>query len=224
MTFRIADELREALAVQPETGMGYQLVELSIPARRAEYILVFNATHVAGKRGKARAVREGAEDVSLRRAARAVIAPEPGTRVRAVTLAEARRVGVSVATDYRRGQGPAMDNPLGESSLGERFFRFSAYADDIRILADGAVTRGTYVTTYTDGITAKIGAEAVERYALPNPEPAVHRFWLRPPDPIPVRRGTVQPAFGRKGGGDEVIFEEGAPTGTCHKRDSIPAS
>lgn len=103
MTFRIADELREALAVQPETGMSYQLVELSIPARRAEYILVFNATHVAGERGKARAVREGAEDVSLRHAARAVIAPEPGTRVRAMTLAEARHVGVSVATGYRRG-------------------------------------------------------------------------------------------------------------------------
>ncbi len=61
MTFRIADELREALAAQPETGMGYQLVELSIPARRAEYILVFNATHVAGERGKARAVREANE-------------------------------------------------------------------------------------------------------------------------------------------------------------------
>ena len=111
MTFRIAGELRKALAVQPETGMGYQLVELSILARRAEYILVFNATHVAGERGKARAVREGAEDVSLRRAAWAVIPPEPGTRVRAVTLAEARRVGVSVATGYRRGQGPAKDKP-----------------------------------------------------------------------------------------------------------------
>ena len=61
MTFRIADELREALAVQPETGMSYQLVELSIPARRAEYILVFNATHVAGERGKARAVRQADE-------------------------------------------------------------------------------------------------------------------------------------------------------------------
>lgn len=70
----------------------------------------------------------------------------------------------------------------------------------------------------------KTGAEAVERYALPNPEPAVHQLWLRPPDPIPVRRGTVQPAFGHKGGADEVIFETGAPTGTCHKRDSIPPS
>ncbi|MCH7475424.1 MAG: hypothetical protein IH878_15860 [Gemmatimonadetes bacterium] len=61
MTLRIADELRDALAVQPETGMGYQLVKLAIPARRAEYILVFNATHVAGERGKARAVREADE-------------------------------------------------------------------------------------------------------------------------------------------------------------------
>ena len=41
--------------------MSYQLVELSIPARRAEYILVFNATHVAGERGNARAVREADE-------------------------------------------------------------------------------------------------------------------------------------------------------------------
>ena len=82
MTFRIAGELRKALAVQPETGMGYQLVELSILARRAEYILVFNATHVAGERGKARTVRDGAEDVSLRRAALGVLTPESGTRDR----------------------------------------------------------------------------------------------------------------------------------------------
>src|SRR5436190_1959944 len=65
--------------------------------------------------------------------------------------------------------------------------------------------------------------EAVERYALPNPDPATHRFYLRPPAPIPVRRGTVQPANGHQGGGDEVIFDNGAPAKTRYKQDVIPS-
>jgi hypothetical protein len=66
------------------------------------------------------------------------------------------------------------------------------------------------------------GMDAVRRYALPNPDPAVHRFFLKPLAAIPVRRGTVQPAYGRPGGGAEVIFEEGAPAGTKYEQDEIP--
>jgi hypothetical protein len=50
----------------------------------------------------------------------------------------------------------------------------------------------------------------------------LHRFYLRPPDPIPVRRGRVQPAFGQPGGGVEVIFETGVPPRTKYKQDTIP--
>ena len=76
-----------------------------------------------------------------------------------------------------------------------------ATKDDARINhADGSVLPGTYVTTQADGLRITNGKEPVERYALPNPDPAVHRFWLKPPARIQVRRGTVQPANGHQGG------------------------
>ena len=64
--------------------------------------------------------------------------------------------------------------------------------------------------------------DAARRYALPNPEPAVHRFYLAPRVSIPVQRGTAQPAFSQPGGGVEVIFTGGAPAGTKYNRDQIP--
>lgn len=70
--------------------------------------------------------------------------------------------------------------------------------------------------------SARTGKDAVRRYALPNPDPAVYRYYLEPPTIIDVRRGTVQPAFGQPGGGAEVIFENGAPSGTKRAQDRIP--
>ena len=130
-----------------------------------------------------------------------------------MTLAEARRVGVSPATGYRRGQGPAKDNPLGESSLGERFLRFSAYADDIRILADGAVTRGTYVTTYTDGITAKIGPHISA--ALHKPGTRVRVRWCQQAARAAVRRSILSgfPAHAKARAGPCRILNIEYPTG-----------
>ena len=68
----------------------------------------------------------------------------------------------------------------------------------------------------------KSGMDAVRRYALARPEPAVHRYYLEPRRLISIRRGTVQPAFGQPGGGVEAIFERGAPAGTKRKQDEIP--
>jgi hypothetical protein len=118
--------------------------------------------------------------------------------------------------------GPADEAAPEQSEGSEQFLRFSAFVDDLRIRADGSVVPGTYATTRDDGIRVKSGSEAVARYALPNPDPAVHRFHLGPPHPVEIRRGTVQPAYGHTGGGAEVIFDVGAPARTCLHRDQIP--
>jgi hypothetical protein len=203
--------------------MGYQFVEVMLKDRdlRRE-ILVFNCEFAAESGGRVM-VREGMQEVQKRRLELALQAPDDGVSLRVLTREEAVKKGLLGPSGYSAQQGAASDGPLVSSRPEERFLRFSAFVNDVRILPDGSVRPGTYVTTHDDGIAfVKTGMDAVRRDALPNPDPAVHRFYLRPPEPIPVRRGTVQPANNQPGGGAEVIFEQGAPAGTRYKRDKIP--
>ena len=212
---------RAALAQQPETGMGFQVLELQHdPYGTVRHALVLNGMDAREWSRGSLAVREEVEqaaDTVLR-----ALEGEVGrTFFRVLSRSEAENVGALESAAV--GDGPADGAPIEESLPGESFLRFSAYANDCRILTDGSVTPGTYVTTREDGMTyVKSGMDAVRRYALPSPEPAVHRYQLEPPRLILVRRGTVRPAFGQPGGGVEAIFERGAPAGTRRKQDEIP--
>jgi hypothetical protein len=211
---RIQDELRQ----QPETGMGWQLVEVR---RRYETVATEAVVRTPGATGDR--VREGFAVNQVRRAEELLESGSSLAALRVLTRAQAVTEGVIPRSFAILAQSPAADAPTEWSDTGERFLRFSAFARDHRILPDGSVTAGTYVTTYADGLKVTTGSQAVARYALPNPDPAVHRFHLRPPEEILVRRGIVQPAFGQPGGGVEVIFENGAPARTLYHYDTIPA-
>lgn len=50
--------------------------------------------------------------------------------------------------------------------------------------------------------------------ALPNDDPASHRFLITPVPATIVQSGIVQPSFGKPGGGVEVIFTNGSQRGT----------
>ncbi len=223
MTIRLDASLTSALLGQPETGMGYQFVEVTLKDRNLRRdILVFNG-QLAAESGGRIMVREGLDDVRRRRFELALKAPDGGVSLRVLMRAEAVKKGLLESREYRAEQAPASAGAIELSRYEERFLRYSAFTDDVRILPDGSVRPGTYVTTHEDGMThVATGMDAVRRYALPNPDPAVHRFHLGPPTPIPVRRGTVQPANNQPGGGAEVIFEVGAPAGTRYKQDEIP--
>jgi len=211
---------QEALARHPETGMGYQVVHLPGVHDAQQSAIVVNGERALERIPGVRAVREDLSrlaDGGLLRALREEVA---GVAFRVLSRAEAVEAGILEPTD----DGPADAAPVEASDAGERFLRFSAFDNDRRILANGAVTPGTYVTTLKDG-TANVrnGMDAVRRYALPNPDPAVHRYLLVPPSIVAVRRGTVQPAFGQPGGGAEVIFDKGASAGTMQGKDQLPA-
>jgi hypothetical protein len=223
VTIKIDARLSRTLLEQPETGMGYQIVEVRRPGAPTRHAVIANATDFIKVVGGPRYVREVSE-LDIRRTEFELKYPSAETAIRVLKRDEAARLGLQEARE-RKGRGAAKENPVEDSLSGEKFLRFSAYDDDPRILPDGSVKKGTYVTTLVDGEKVKTGTEAVERYALPNPEPAVHRFHLQPPPPrtIVVRRGTVQPDFGHEGGGDEVIFEDGASGGTYRgERDRLP--
>jgi hypothetical protein len=224
MAVKLHKSWTDALARRPETGMGYQIVELRGIGLRPQHIVVVNGMEaVEPARGRL-VVSEGVEKSVVDRVVTALSKSASDTSFRVLSRVEAVAIK---AIDSRSlpGTGPASEAPLESSKPQERFLRYSAYANDVRILADGSVLPGTYVTTYDDGMThVKTGRDAVRRYALPNPTPAIHRYHLKPPEPVTVRRGTVQPAFGQPGGGVEVIFETGSPpgTGTKEKQDQIP--
>jgi hypothetical protein len=205
-----------------ETGMGFQVVETESDNRRLQPLVVLNARTVLEPREQRLLVSERIEKAADRRDLELLQKAYAGERVRVLETRELSQRQL-LEKAYRTGSGPASEAVPEESDPDEQFLRFSAYADDIRILADGSVRAGSYVTTHTDGMLhVHSGMDAVRRYALPNPAPATHRFKLKPPYEIRIRRGTVQPANNQPGGGDEVIFDEAGPPGTCYERDRLP--
>lgn len=110
------------------------------------------------------------------------------------------------------GANDAPPEPLIEK---EQFKRFSAFANDRRVTARRGLLPGSYTTTAEDAKHVHSGRDAVRRYALPNPMPAVNVFTVDPPTPGPIlQRGIAQPAYGQPGGGVEVIFVNGSPDKT----------
>ena len=109
---------------------------------------------------------------------------------------------------------PATEGDQKKTEDGEVFMRFTAYINDRRITPEKGLLSGTYATTEADSQHVKTGAEAVERYALPDPKPAKYRYRIDPLEATVYREGTVQPAYDHKGGGVEVIFDEGTDKDT----------
>lgn len=97
------------------------------------------------------------------------------------------------------------------TSVGEKYWRMSAYANDRRITADRELVAGTYVTTDSDVEFIASGLGAVGRYALPNPFPSIYGFQVTPYPGRRITLGTVRPNYGQAGGGVEGVFQD--PTG-----------
>ena len=81
---------------------------------------------------------------------------------------------------------------------------------------------GTYATTEADARTVHTGRPAVARYALPNPEPAIYHFTIKPPKDTKIKRGAARLANNQSGGGAEVFFADGTADRTVTGPDTIP--
>jgi hypothetical protein len=141
---------------------------------------------------------------------------------RATLLKEASYRHFADSLELRNSNAGAADAPDEYSRVGDRFKRFTAYRNDRRITTGHGLLPGTYATTEEDARNVRTGKEAVARYALPNPKPAVFRFTIAPIEKTKLRRGIVQPAFGQPGGGVEVFFVDGSVDNTVTGPDQIP--
>lgn len=220
------DEARtKDLLALPESGMGYQLIEFVTDDARRRHGFAFNAEIVLGTDEPLSQLREHRR---LILAQLQLAAKTPGALIRELSLVDRnhrafRSLMVNEAQQHYGGKsGAAKDAPIVSTKVGEIFVRFSAFANDRRINPDKSLQPGTYATTEADARLVRTGIEAVRRYALPNPDPAVNRFTLLPPKPAAIQYGIVEPAHGQPGGGVEVIFPRGTAAGTVVHQDTIP--
>ena len=204
------------LDAAPESGMGFHLVEFDLDRSRVQG-LALNASLVPLESDLG-LVQERLPFERLAKSAPELIDP--------ANLRVLRREHLQRGTKLSQLMGVrtsgVSEAPIEFSESGSRYFRFSAFRDDRRILEDGSLRPGTYATTDADGAQVKTGLEAVDRYALPNPDPAVHRFRIAPRTKTPLRQGIVQPAYGHRGGGTEIIFEMGTNPGSLIDHAVLP--
>lgn len=211
--YRLTEPERQSLLRQRESGMGYQVVEAVTPLGLARRGVAYNAELL---------LLDSERDTDRRTLSLSRNLSEAVTKAsssvgmfRSLTVVSDARTTVLLRADATKASSiGASDAPIEKTAQDERFYRFSAFANDNRVQPDNSLSPGSYATPEADGNTVKTGAEAVERYALPNPDPASYRFKVSPVKDTQVQRGIVQPANGHMGGGAEVIFTAGTTKDT----------
>lgn len=221
---RLSSSQTTSLLNQPESGMGYQSVEATTFDNKTKRATAFNAELLVVD-DEPRSVLRTA---SFRKLVES--APSAAGEIRTLIvvrrslsakLQESLRLSESIKAKIEKTQ-PAKDAPEDKTKEGEVFKRFSAYANDNRLLPDGSWRDGTYATTEEDAKNVTTGTEAVARYALPNPDPASNVFTGKPKKDTVIQSGTVAPDFGQPGGGVEIICKNGTQPNTVTGPVKIP--
>jgi hypothetical protein len=214
---RLESRFIEQLLARPETGMGYQRVQLELWTGSRQLGVALNADVVVLDSDSTDVRRLSYEVLVQRAAASAGL-------VRAISVVEpSAKPAMRIAEGSGRKAPPeAKDAPVEKTKAGEVFKRFSAYVNDRRVQPDGSLRPGTYATTEEDARNVKTGSDAVRRYALPDSTPASYVYTSGPNAATSIQRGIVAPAFGQPGGGVEVIFPQGTQPGTTTGPVKIP--
>jgi len=209
----------------PETGMGYQVIEATMPTLAKRRFVAYNAELLVDldedlsknkgiiKRNYVAAINE-ARDFPGTTASITLVAKS--------LITESRIIASSKVSEKHRHKGStrAKDNPQEAANGSDVFVRLSAYENDRRVDAiNKRLIPGTYATTdgdYKDCVLYK--DDPVDRYALPNDEEIKWAFFVKPTKVDKLRRGVVQPAFRHDGGGLEVLFDDGTSNGTYFEK------
>jgi hypothetical protein len=216
---RLSDTQMRSLLEQPETGMGYQEVEVTHRDNKTEKGIVYNA-ELLFEGNETQNVLKLMSYPNVLKTARS--ASDEIKSLRVLKSYETRRF-LSAPTVRKAAAGSAKDASVEKTKADEVFKRFSAFENDHRVTADKGLLPGTYATTEEDAKNVKTGKDAVSRYALPNPDPASYVFTIKPKKDTDVQRGTVEAANGQPGGGVEIIFTSGTTANTVTlPPDKIP--
>jgi hypothetical protein len=217
MYFKLSATQENDLLRQPETGMGYQVIEASrAGSYTRENFLVLNSEVVIEMNGYEsdnvrKIMREGISSVKMSSNYITL------NSISVFNKNKFRSVVNETKTEKEKG---AIDNPVENADGEEIFVRLSAFDDDKRVdKVNKCLRPGSYTTTMDDYLKCKVtNDDPVERYALPNNDEIKFAFHIQPKKTDTLQRGTVQPANGKRGGGKEAYFANGTSNGTFLKQ------
>ena len=214
MPYYVPLEVREELLRQPETGMGYQLVNVpNADGRNHEdsYVILNGELALKVQDSIFEGCRLHSEEQEFLDSHASELHKIEGTVTEALGVSKpfphrAKNIIVRGGNSFSSTYEP-----------GEFLVRYSAFRYDRRVtigrkLSDTVILSGTYFTTGLDSTLARSGLAAVSRYALPNPAPAVFCTSLKWSRPIAITYGTVKPEFDQSGGGVEARIDSPAPS------------
>lgn len=213
MLYKLSITQENDLLNQPETGMGYQIVEASKNGSyKQENFLILNSEIVIEMNGyEGENVRKViSEGIMLIKASASLIS------LNVSSVLNEKQYRSIIAESTNENEKGAIDNQVEFASGEELFVRLSAFENDKRIdRIKGCLLPGSYTTTNQDYKKCKeVSDDPIERYALPNNETIKFAFYIHPLKSDTLQRGTVQPANDKRGGGKEVYFANGTATGT----------
>ena len=213
MIYKLSTSQQKELLSLRETGMGYQFIEARF---YQEYInkqfVVLNAELlIENDRDETKNFRK-------------IVAEGFSKVVRDASVKELKDIKLvsksqyfNLAEESKPGQTKgAKDGPLLSPDGKSLYVRLSAYQDDKRIdKVNKKLLPGSYTTTSKDYAECVVKKDdPVERYALPNDDKIEWAFFIQTLVKDTYRYGIVQPDFGRRGGGEECLFENGTSFNT----------
>lgn len=187
MLYKTSDRLAEKLFSMPESGMAYQVIETKSYSGPKQYIF-FNG----------------------------IIGSDFGDLASFSTY-QTKTIDLDIDISnlvLNRSIG-AIDSPpdITNGSDIQKFVRISAFENDFRVDQEsGRLLPGSFTTDLEDFLTMTFpfnNYDPIAYYSLPNPLPIKWLFYFKSIAGDTFQRGTVQPAFGKQGGGREYFFKNG---------------
>jgi hypothetical protein len=217
MYFKLNASQENYLLNQPETGMGYQVVEAyKTGSYSREKFLILNSEVVIEMNTYTNdnvrmVINEGTDSIK----AKASI-----ITLNSMSVFNEKQFRNLVSESKNEDERGAIGNPVVNADGEEIFVRLSAFDNDRRVnKINKCLHPGSYTATLEDYIKCKtINGDPVERYALPYNDEIKFAFHIQPKKTDTLQRGTVQPANGKRGGGKEAYFAKGTAAGTFLKQ------
>ena len=217
MYFKLRASQENDLLRQPETGMGYQVIEAGKAGNYIlERFLVLNSEIVIEMNTSTsdnirRIIREGVYSIK---------ASANYFTLNIISVLNENQFRNIINESKNENERGAIENPVEYANGIEFFVRLSAFDNDRRVdKVNMCLRAGSYTTTMEDYLKCKaINADPVDRYALPNNDKVQFAFHIQPLKANTLQRGTVQPANGKRGGGKEAYFALGTSSGTFKKQ------
>lgn len=217
MLFKLTAAQENELLNQPETGMGYQVVEASKQGyySREKYLVLNSEVVIEMNASTSDNVRKVVnEGIFAFKASANFIA------LSSMTVLNEKQFRNIVNESKSENERGAIENPVVNANGEEVFVRLSAFDNDRRVdKVNKCLRTGSYTTTMEDYLKCKAtNADPIERYALPKNDEIKFAFHIQPLKSDTLQRGTVQPANGKQGGGKEAYFAKGTAAGTFKKQ------